>query len=295
MKKFLLNIIKFIAGLFPASFIISTYIFLCKNSAIRTILNKIIKSVIPEKLSIEEGVLILDTGDAVVSGALVFGVYEKFESKLFRERLRPGMAVVDIGANIGYFSLIASKRVGESGKVFSFEPDRTNFACLQKMIGENKCSNTTIFNEALGDRSGTIDLYLSSVNKGDHRVYQVENEKREKISVPIQTLDVVLKSVGNPKIDLIKMDVQGAEGLVVKGMVETLANNPKMIIFSEFWPEGIRKTGVDPLYVLQEFGKYFSIFEINESKESLDVVKDFEGLIKKCPGRKYTNIICMKP
>jgi FkbM family methyltransferase len=292
MKNFFLGFIKKIRKLFPASLIIAVYIFLARNKTCRRAIHAIIKFVMPRTVEIEEGIIVLNPEDPVVSGSLVFGVYEKFETELFRQHVKPGMVVVDVGANIGYYSLIAARRVGDTGKVFAFEPDSNNFAFLQQMVARNRFTNVISHNIALGDRDGSIDLYLSDDNKGDHRIYPVSLENRSKITIPMNTLDAVLKSGGSLHVDFLKMDVQGAEGLVLGGMPSVLSSNPNMIIFSEFWPEGLRDAGSDPIVVLEKLAKNKNVYEIEESKLVLKKVTDLKEFINRYPGRKYANIIC---
>lgn len=292
MKNFFLGFIKKIRKLFPASLIIAVYIFLARNKTCRRAIHAIIKFVMPRTVEIEEGIIVLNPEDPVVSGSLVFSVYEKFETELFRQHVKPGMVVVDVGANIGYYSLIAARRVGDAGRVFAFEPDSNNFAFLQQMVARNRFANVISHNIALGDCDGSIDLYLSDDNKGDHRIYPVSLENRSKITIPMNTLDAVLKSDGSLRVDFLKMDVQGAEGLVLGGMPSVLSSNPNMIIFSEFWPEGLRNAGSDPIIVLERLAQNKNVYEIEESKLILKKVTDFKEFINRYPGRKYANIIC---
>jgi FkbM family methyltransferase len=287
LKVILANLKKII----PTSVIISLYIFLCRNKYIRSLLNNVIKRAIPEYLQLVEGTIFLDKNDAVVSGALTFGVYEQFEASLFKKTLKLGMKVVDIGANIGYYTLIASKLVGDSGKVFAFEPDDTNFSLLEKSISYNKRTNTTLFHSALGNFVGTAELFLSESNKGDHRVYQVTDENRSKIAIKMTTLD---SAIGSESIDVIKMDVQGAEGLVCAGMSKVIDQSPDLILFTEFWPEGLKKTGTDPGVLLSELLSKFKISIINEKNKSLVPLVDSGAFFSEYTGRKYANLMCKK-
>lgn len=85
--------------------------------------------------------------------------------------LRPGDVAVDVGAHIGYFTLIMSKLVGENGSVFAFEPEPLNFALLSKNVAANNIKNAFLLRKALSEKSGRINLYISDFNTGDHRVY----------------------------------------------------------------------------------------------------------------------------
>ena len=291
MKKYLLRSIKFLTGIIPASFFISAYIFFCKNAFLKKILNSFIIRVLPDEAVLPEGRLILNKEDPVVSGAVSFGVYEKFETKLLRNEVKPGMVIVDIGANIGYYTLILAGLTGASGKLYAFEPDPANFGYLQKTTKLNNLTNVELFNVALGDRDGVVSLYLSESNKGDHRIYDVEKEGRKKLDIKMIRLDDVLEKNGF-KADLVKMDVQGAEGLVLEGAKKTIAMNPDLIIYTEFWPDGLKNSGADPMKIFSDLNERFDVFEINENDGTTVRVGEPGIFMKKYRGRKYANLIC---
>ena len=127
--------------------------------------------------------------------------------------------VVDIGANVGIFTGIAARAVGPGGRVISFEPEPGNADCLTEMVQANGFTNVTIERKAVADQPGTLRLYLAAQNMGDHRISAAE-EDRPSIEIPTARVDDVLAGVV-PQV--IKMDIQGAEGLACRGMRETLA------------------------------------------------------------------------
>src|SRR5437870_2877368 len=122
--------------------------------------------------------------DVWVSGMLARGQsYEPFETQWIQYLVRPGDVVLDIGAHIGYYTTLLSQLVGVHGKVVAFEPDPTNFTLLQQNVARIACTNVTLYNLALSDRNGTVALYLSADNAGDHRIWR-PLETRPSIPVP---------------------------------------------------------------------------------------------------------------
>src|SRR5688572_13621160 len=83
-------------------------------------------------------------------------IWAEAETRLFRELIRPGMVVVDVGANIGYFSLLASTLVGPTGRVYAFEPDPVNCALLRKNVRLNRVTNIEVIESALSDNEDPV-------------------------------------------------------------------------------------------------------------------------------------------
>lgn len=181
----------------------------------------------------------------------VVGRHEKLITELVQAEIRPGDIVVDIGANIGYYTLLFARSVGPSGHVYAFEPDPENFALLQKNIVLNGYTNVTLEQKAVSDRTDTLRLYLAD-NVGDHRAYD-SGDHRSCIEIPAVALDSYF---GAQKIDFIKMDIQGFEHTVLRGMQRILSENTAVKLISEFWPFGLHLAGstarayLDQLYSL---------------------------------------------
>lgn len=237
-------------------------------------MRRAILSVLPKTIRFHGYQLAVNPEDHIMGSALLRGSYEPYGTKLFLESLKPGMNVVDCGANIGIYTCLASGAVGPTGKVYSFEPEPRNFACLTETIRLNHLPNVQPEQLALSDRNEQADLFLSEMNMGDHRLGKVEGNRP---SVRIQTipLDSYWGQV-IPQIDVLKLDVQGAEGLALKGMRETLTRSPNLKIFMEFWPSALRNGGTDPREVLQELLSFsFFIKVIDQEKK---VLRDVEGI-----------------
>ena len=143
--------------------------------------------------------------------------WEPYETKLVIQNLEPGQTFIDVGANIGYFSLIAADAVGPSGRVLSFEPEEKNYALLAENIAHFSFSQVETVHAALSNCDNNGTLYMSEDNWGDHQIYQGATSDRK--SQPIRLLrgdQFLLKRL--EKVDFVKIDTQGAELEVLKGI-----------------------------------------------------------------------------
>ena len=220
--------------------------------------------------------------------------YEPIETRLVKERIKKGDRVLDIGANIGYFTLIFADLVGPEGKVYAFEPDPANLALLKKNLEINGFDNVVVVPLAVSDRMGRIPFYLSPDNLGDHTVYPVGRD-RKVIFVDSGRLDDYFKDIDG-KIDFIKMDIQGAEAKALEGMQNLLKNNSAIKLLMEFYPFGIEKTGFQSGECLDRLlASGFDIYYVDMDDE-LKKLTDREVLLKKyTAGKKnYTNFLCLK-
>jgi FkbM family methyltransferase len=141
--------------------------------------------------------------------------------------LREGDVFLDIGANIGFYSLFAAQRVGARGRVFSFEPDPMTFESLERSVRHNGFDWVRCFNLALSDRDGYMPFFTVSDGSAHSLVAEIERRKDRysgQVSVPVTRLDSLLEkgSLDVPRVDLIKIDVEGEEPRTVAGMVKTL-------------------------------------------------------------------------
>lgn len=246
----------------------------------------------PKSVMVQGHRMWLDDKDTLELGT--HGVYEPTETALLKKELKPGDTFVDIGANIGYYTLIAARIVGHTGRVFAFEPDPTNFELLKKNVEQNGCSNVTLVNKAVSDRARTLKLFLNEANRGDHRIYDSKDGRR---SIPVQAiaLDGFFKKL-DKKVQFIKMDIQGAEAQALEGMKNLIRSNRSLKLVTEFSPGSLKLCGSDPikyLKILQKLG--FKLSELSEKEGSVRPV-DLKGLIRNLTddSNRYTNLLCVK-
>jgi len=162
---------------------------------------------------------------------------------LMRRRIHSGDTVVDVGANIGYFTSLMSILVGPEGKVYAFEPDPVNFALLEENTAD--LENVVRFPTAIiAGEATTLPLFLSKTNTGDHRL-NCPGKGRETVDVDAQSLDALWRDGHDFRpVDFIKIDAQGAEGDVLKGAAHLLAASPDVELVIEYAPKMMAEYGV---------------------------------------------------
>lgn len=168
---------------------------------------------------------------------------------MIRDHVRPGMTVADIGANIGLMAVHAGDAVGPDGTVLAFEPEPRNFALLAENARHARWRNVIPIEAAIGERSGTLTLYLSPRDSGDHRTVPGAG-LRESTTVPSLALDRFSAERGMP-IHFAKMDIQGAEGQALRGMNDTLRAAHFRGLVLEFWPDALVAAGEDPVGIMK--------------------------------------------
>ena len=183
------------------------------------------------------------------------GCYERAEGELFCELVRPGQTVLDVGAHAGYYTLAAARSVGESGRVHAFEPSETNFARLRRNVELNGLTNVALNKVAMSDREGEAAMYLSAEDPGQHSLGRVGEVSAECV-VPTVTLDGYVAKSGLARLDMVKIDVEGAETMVLRGGREVLARDrPSLLIeINEVRLRSLASSGSELLGVLRELG-----------------------------------------
>ena len=212
---------------------------------------------------------------------LSFGTYEPEETRLFRSKCRPGDTVIDVGANVGWYTIIASKLVGKNGSVIAFEPEPENFAILKRNVLANGCDNVILEQKALSNAAETLTLYLDEVNKGMHSI--VFDQKGGTIKVEALRLDDYLENRFK-KVDFVKIDVEGAEPMVLEGMKRAIESHPGIRLVVEFAPERVVAAGHQPKQYLEGFIEQgFLIYIIDEGKRQVvpttpaEILAQFKG------------------
>ncbi len=256
-------------------------------------LSKIGSGIRAEYVEIEGQKLFLDKEDSLML-SIKNNDHEKLETACLKHIIKKGDNVIDLGANIGYYTLISAKLVGESGNVFAFEPDPSNFEILLKNIKENKHKNVTPVQKAVSNNSGKINLYISKRNYASHRIFDA-GDNRESIEIDVITLSDFFKKI-KMSIKFIKMDVEGAEGATLLGASEIIDNSKDLIIMMEYFPKFIKKFGMNPEEILKLLiEKNFKIFHINQKKNKLEPITLTKFIEEFNEDRKnYANILCIK-
>jgi FkbM family methyltransferase len=183
----------------------------------------------------------LDVKDPIQRN-IYLGTYEPQETIWVEQWLKPGMTFVDIGANVGYFTALAARRVGSSGRLFAVEPQPHVYRKLRQMIEDNSLSQVTAICAGLSDAPGILPLFLPA-DACFNNATMVRHEGARSIEVPVKTLDTCLDEWGVERIDLLKIDVEGHEPSVFRGAASALAAGKIRAILCEFNDPWLRLAG----------------------------------------------------
>lgn len=224
--------------------------------------------------------------DSVLS-RLIYDGFEKEETDFLERTLKKGDFFVDIGTNIGLFSLLAAKIVGVEGKVLCFEPAPLTFSRLNENLELNNLKNVVTRNIGLSDNNGELTFYVSNNGYDAWNSFAPsQNNKLEgSIKVPVGTLDLELKDIDKSKIKLVKIDVEGWEKFVLNGGKDFFIEFSP-IVMVEFTEENTFNAGY-PVYeiydIMQNFGYVWHSIKDGE------LIKEFKKL-----HYPYNNLIAIK-
>ena len=226
-----------------------------------------------------------------------YGTYEKSEAKVMEEKIKGGNIVVDVGANIGLHTLNMARIVGNTGQVFAFEPDPSNFKILGKNVKVNNYKNIILEQKAVGDKHGRATLY-QAVNPGMHRIFP-QTKAKGQVQVELTSLDkYFIDSNLVDKINFLKIDVEGLEFSVLKGMENILKNNKKIKILFEFMPKNIMEADFIPIELLDYLtSNGFKLYCMDEKTKKLLYVSNNEEILRLCSTTNNTisrNLLCEK-
>jgi FkbM family methyltransferase len=230
--------------------------------------------------------------------ALLEGGYERATRQWIERLLPDGGTFLDVGAHVGFYSLVAARKAGPSGRVFAFEPEPDNFRLLRKNIAENGHDNITAIPSAVCDRSGRADIFVSRQGNDRHSLFRNPGspigERAEKVDTT--TLDDFAAALGWPAIDLIKMDIEGAEPLALAGMRRLIERSPRLRLIAEFSPGMLEAGGIAPRQFLDALSRlrlHLFVIEDDASLVPLSPAK-FAEWTEKVRERGVVNLLCLK-
>lgn len=186
--------------------------------------------------------------------------YEPVETEVVKQHVKKHDVVVDVGANMGYYTLLLAKL---NAIVYSFEPEPANFALLKRNVELNNFTNVTLYNKAASDTNGKAKLVLADYGTGQHTL--------ESSKFGTRTIDVETTTIDLQDIAFAKIDVEGAELLVLKGMK---ALPKKMLI--EFNTDNLKEHGTTPT----EFFNFVKNYSIKQATKNGLVEVDYEKLVE---------------
>lgn len=245
----------------------------------------------PRQAKVHGHLMWLDRGDSM--GLAQRGTYEPVVTGIIGRMVGPGDSAIDIGANIGYYTLLLARLVGAEGRVIAFEPDEMSFDILLRNVALNGYENVTLSDLAVSATNQDSFLYRDRFGNLDHRIISIPGQS-ERVAISTRTLDGYLGDP-TPRIDFIKMDIQGAEGLALEGMRTTLGVNDRVILVTEYWPQGLEASGYGAeryLRSLHELG--FLLFDLRAGETP--IATDARRLFGRYgpDSRLHTNLLCCR-
>ena len=212
--------------------------------------------------------IFVSESDLAVGKHLLNGVesYEPQVQNVFHEHLEAGMFVLDIGANIGFFSLLAASIVGEKGSVFAFEPNPENTKMIEASRRLNGFDNITIVQAAVGKDIDLLVYNADHTNGTTSQLYEETDALLSSTTVPSLPLDRIIDK--DRPIDFIKIDIEGAEYNAIRGG-EAIIQKWHPIIVSEFSPGQMigrsGASGIEYLQRLRDLGYKIAVLEASGS------------------------------
>jgi FkbM family methyltransferase len=186
---------------------------------------------------------------------MLVGWYEYPTTFWMRKLIQPGMVVADIGAHVGYFSCLLSRLVGPTGKVLAFEPSPENFPILVHNLSRQRYYNSFPYQVAVSDKKDHALLYISP-GHSNHSLVSGFTKAVGTINIETISIDQFLASNDLDNIDLVKIDVEGAEHKVLTGMVQLLSNANHLAIIIEVNPNALHAAGSTPQILLTLLASY---------------------------------------
>jgi len=174
------------------------------------------------------------------------GLYEPPVTRVVQQHLRPGGIVVDVGANWGYFSLLAAATVGDGGTVFALEPDPRQFEALSRNVSANGFRQVTPLQAAASAEEGRLSLVGYDEGQANRGVSRVADPSEPGRRFDVRATSVDLLTAACPQVDLVKIDVEGAEDAVLEGMRHGLSARRYRALVLELHPDLLRAKRVDP-------------------------------------------------
>jgi len=241
MKKIFLSFASFVARILPLPAKQALYRFPPLARFIRGSINA----------SVEDGLSVIEVAAGTLKGYKVLlnlkaeksrwlGTYEPELQAALREFLKPGMTVYDVGANIGYVTLMLAHHAGADGRVFAFEALPANVERIQKNVALNNISNVTVVSGAVLDKAGSVTFYVHEsvgMGKAAGSAGRHDEQYKAEITVPGLPLDEFVYEQGNPAPDAVKMDIEGGEVLALPGMKRVLAERHPLMFLELHCPE----------------------------------------------------------
>lgn len=240
-----------------------------RNPLIKRAFMRIKPSMIEDTVTIDGQVMHLDAQDPLCLS--LNGYYERNETAMVKRLVKPGMKAADIGANIGYYTLLLAKLVGPDGMVYSVEPMEKNYRLLQQNIKENGHRNVISHMSALSSASGTVFLSPTKNTAGFYL---------GTAGIPIEAMRGDDLIPGN--LDFVKIDIEGAEGMAFEGMRRILSS-PSVLVMFEYNAKAVKNVGADPMKAFSILvANNFYLYPLNDARPAkqspVEIIKRYKSV-----------------
>jgi len=195
----------------------------------------------------------------------VFGAISNCEPEVRREFVLDKGVALDVGANLGMFSIPLAKKLGSKGKVISIEAERNNVNLLKKNVELNGLKNVIVIGKGAYSKKGKINLNIDEFGTGGHSIQKTNvSEFGKKEIIEVDTIDNIIKDLKIKKVDIIKIDIEGGEPDAFKGASKTLKRDHPKIIFEAI--ENKDRVGVEKIlkshrYKIRKIGEWNYVAE----------------------------------
>ncbi len=190
-------------------------------------------------------------GETIDDQLFYSGWFEPIFTSLFLDLLAPGQTVFDVGANLGYYSLLAWERLGERGRVFAFEPDENSLARLRTNLSLNNAGAVELIEAAVSDKVGCASFWNSSSDQANQGGASLVGAGDRQVQVPTTSLDAFVTQRGMGQIDLLKMDIEGGEALAIPGMIESLRAGRVRFLLLEMHRAAVMRSQQSPAALIE--------------------------------------------
>lgn len=223
------------------------------------------------------------------------GIYDRFTARLLEKLIKPGMGVVDVGAHVGFFTLLAARKVGPSGRVYAFEPDPSTYDLLVENIRLNGYHNVVAVRKAVWKSEGFKELFLNPKDSRVNTLYRSDAVSKRHVSVETISLDDFFQREGWPSVHVIKMDIEGAELDAMEGMGQLLTHSEALSFIIEFAPGPLQARGVTNIEYLETLKRLgLRIRLVEDGGEPMPFTEEVYKRIVRMKVGLVANLLCEK-
>ena len=220
-----------------------------------------------------------------VDKAIFFETFERGTINLFKRLVEPGMTIFDIGANIGFYSLVASTKLKNTGKIYAFEPADIPYNQFRKNIEINNLTNVQLMKLGVAEKDGTVSFNICDDDAFNSIGSAPMREVKQTLQIEVVAIDSFCAKENISQIDILKMDTEGAEFLILSGGKGVFSSEKAPIVFCEYnriTAKGYENTLNDYEQLLKDYG--YQIFELEGER-----LKKFDSTTS-----TKSDIVCMK-